>query len=653
MLEASTQDIWQDFQKLLHEDDPVYEYESIALDVFDTFNIPYEGTAGGKLVNVDLKRVDPLSVIKASLLEDYVDSDRLHEFYVNSDGVVEFYYVGKNRSSFTPYYTIESRHYTDSRVSVMVTGAKKRQERVLNEWIPLLENATVFDTESLNSDCLISNFSTHAVIVYPDRLNSSPNSNWNNGIKDLFEPSSPHERCIGFSWSIDPGEVHSDTKIFQQNQSSVPFLVSDTGYIGKPVRRTFTTLDSPGSDCHFVDQDSPDGGTPVKINLEEALTGDLIYTNVRGQQVSKFLGVQGVFVKGYLINNCYGVAAPGTQDKHTAENTLLFVSSDNTIPSLFRLTEGVDYVLVYERDEEGKVAKIPSIQFANNLRVGDLATVGSDVTFYVSPDSTDFLDAIGIEDGYVGKGNILPLENGCAVYVTQVWAQINIDSPCFVVVDPVGDATMIAQQLKASVMPLSLIDEPAPIAFNGELLDQDEIIPDNDPTTTQDFEKTDYQKKLEQASVGRSLNITMSSLDEEGVVKLSRNLYNLLRRDEGVIRTHTCSPEIEPRIGDRGPGGDIINSIEYSYTDQGTYLITITEGPEALGDFAGIDSGIYYKQTENVSTKGTVIQDYGNHVQYLVRVDGYGDIMCINGSGNIVTIRDRVSLTIYNNAVED
>ena len=72
------------------------------------------------------------------------------------------------------------------------------------------------------------------------------------------------------------------------------------------------------------------------------------------------------------------------------------------------------------------------------------------------------------------------------------------------------------------------------------------------------------------------------------------------------------------------------------------------EGPEYFGDFSGIDGGIYYKQTEEVSTKGTIIQDLGNHVQYLVHVDGIGPILCINGCANVLAVRDRVSITIHN-----
>ena len=82
-------------------------------------------------------------------------------------------------------------------------------------------------------------------------------------------------------------------------------------------------------------------------------------------------------------------------------------------------------------------------------------------------------------------------------------------------------------------------------------------------------------------------------------------------------------------------------------------MITVVEGPECFGDFAGIDGDIYYKKTdESLSTQGTVIQDLGNHVQYVVHIDGMGPIQCINASANVISVRDRVSVTIHNNAVE-
>ncbi len=252
----------------------------------------------------------------------------------------------------------------------------------------------------------------------------------------------------------------------------------------------------------------------------------------------------------------------------------------------------------------------------------------------------------------VGKGSILPLENRSGILIDQLWAQVSLDTSCFIVNDSAGNAKKIAEGLKVEVLGIALHDAPAPIAMNGILIDQEAGLLDNDPTTTQDLEDTPMEVAYAEMSSGRTMSLNFASLDETKTKTLSKKLYDLLREDTGKVYTHTCGPTETPEIGDRGPNGGIINTIEYAYTDQGTYLINVTEGPKNFGDFAGIDGGMYYKQTEEVTTKGTVIQDKGNHVDYKIRVDGYGDITAINGCAEVIAVRDRVSITMHNNAVE-
>jgi hypothetical protein len=96
-----------------------------------------------------------------------------------------------------------------------------------------------------------------------------------------------------------------------------------------------------------------------------------------------------------------------------------------------------------------------------------------------------------------------------------------------------------------------------------------------------------------------------------------------------------------------------VNNISYSYTDQGSYTISVTEGPYLVGGAEGLSGGTYMKQTESFSAEGVIIQDLGNHVDYKVRVDAFGDVYAVNLSPNILRVGDRVNVSLHNNPVED
>ena len=386
---------------------------------------------------------------------------------------------------------------------------------------------------------------------------------------------------------------------------------------------------------------------PLDIPSVEGLT----YEDIRGTRVSKFLGVQGVFVVGIPLISCWGVPVDDAAAIAANEiaNTVLCVNSKNIYRNIIKLNESIHYAVLYN-SEDTTYENLPCFQFVDNLRYNDFAAVGTGVDFYIDFLSTDLINLFQGADP--AKGTILPLETNNGVLVEQIWAQVNLDAPCFVVTDPTGKASDIAKNLSVSILGMAIRDLPSPVAINGVLIDQTDGIVDNDPTTIQELQDTAMEVALAEMSSGRTLSLTLASLNENHTRILSSKLYDLLRQDNGEVVTHTCPPTDDPKVGDKGVNGGIVNVVEYSYTDQGSYLINVTEGPEYFGDFAGIDGGIYYKQTEEVSTKGTIIQDLGNHVQYVVHVDGIGPIMCINGCASVLAVRDRVSVTIHNNAVE-
>ena len=683
---------WNSFQDTTLYTDSESPADNILEDICSTFNLPSAGISvpgdGGTLRNVDLKRVNPIAAAKASCLEGLAYTESLTEFAVNEDGKVYTYSVGDAGGNMKVYYTIKSAGYIPSNVGVMVTGGKPKPRRIVSGWIPLIgpsADNTIWNTRYLatGGECMVPGITQQAVVTYKDFVAESGAATYNDGVKNVFELSNPWQRIAGWAWRVDPNSptlIKPTTEIKQQAQSNVLMMVDalgvgivnddkDPGFaigiqgphpnIGQPQQRsTIIRTGDPSIDsCFTFDEDVIECGRTT-LDITIPMVEDITYETVRGVSRSKFRGIGQVMLVGIKLQKCIGIPkdnTAGLSGANTKDNTNLFISASQAGSTLFRLQSQEQYVVVYNEDDD-PTNPTPCIQFAANSRWNDNGSFGTAVDFFVDPNSTDLVNAYG---GYTsgtaikGKGTVLPTNNdGGGVLVQQVWVELALDTASFIVNDPNGSAYDIATNLRVDVTPIVLEDIPAPVAYNGTLVDQSLDIQDNDPTTVQNFTQTPMEVAYEAISSGRSYQISLASIDESGTVSLSRNLYNILTKDTGMSYKHVCDPTSEPKLGGAGQYGGIVNTIEYNYSDQGTYLINVTEGPEAFGDFAGIDGGIYYKRVENIQAQGTIIQDLGNHVDFKVRVDGYGDLYAFNGQSSILTNRDRVAVTIYNNEVE-
>ena len=522
----------------------------VAQDVLDTFGISYNGTGGGTLNKVDLYRVDALSAIKASLLENLADiNSKLIEITVNADGKVEFIDIGSGTSGITGYiyYTVKSATHSPASIGVMVTGGKPQPERRISEWNTLIgssdegKQGTVWDTHYITSECTAPQFSTSCAVTYDDPHLTTGNKNWRDGVEGLFEFDSPFENIIGYVWSVDPGDNVGDTvKIIAKNQTTIPLLVQpvppardpDTGArepiyklgqdehfpsVGTLYNRTSVDLEAAGGAGCWAGENPKVECTAGSLNIsvEEF---DFVKT-VRGIPINKLMGVSSVFLKGVPLEACWGVVTSAAEfSNYPSEgNTELFISSSevtNVAQQIVKLSEGEDYVIGYADDEWAT----PCITFANNTRKNDYIKCGSGVDGegieFIINDRDASLKALfektstDINGVTYGKGTVLPLGGqGAGFLVEQVWAQLELDLPCFLVEDPRGNAKDVAEQLVVRLAALSIFQEPEPIAINGVLVDQVEMQEDNDPTTSQSFIETDYERQMKNMSSGRTLNL--------------------------------------------------------------------------------------------------------------------------------------------------
>jgi len=316
----------------------------------------------------------------------------------------------------------------------------------------------------------------------------------------------------------------------------------------------------------------------------------------------------------------------------------------------FKLEKGTHYVTGYVSDSEDK---IPYIVFIDNSRFEDPIKIDGNAPtkFVVSPESE--WDNGGSTNG---ESLILPTGGTHGILVSSVFVSVLLDTPSIVLYHPDGKnkrAKTIAEKLTYWICPLVSIELPRPIAFNGALLDMVSSIVDHDPTTSQDLTDTPYELALDMMQ-GNGMALTLSFLSQGQCEQLSGTLFAYLNSggSGATESTFVCGPNADVNLGGTGPNGGIVNSIVYSYQDSNSYTISVNCGPTILGDMSQIEGGASPMKTEDISTVGAIIQDMGNHVNYKVRLDGFGERIAVNLSRHILRVGDKVSCTVHNNPVE-
>jgi hypothetical protein len=237
--------------------------------------------------------------------------------------------------------------------------------------------------------------------------------------------------------------------------------------------------------------------------------------------------------------------------------------------------------------------------------------------------------------------------------------------PSIDIFDPLGNASTIADEIAITYTPVIMVDAPPPITYASNktlssvdetrtiastgIIDQVDGIVDADPTTTQDLEDSETSI-LQDNTDGFTLDISLPFCEEDDCLLIAQQLLALQEED---IRTSSIilGPDSNPRLGQLMPDGSVINEISYSYSDSSQYLITISTGPK-YQTVGGFNDSRYQLRTEEVTKEGVVVQDAGNGAEFVVRVDGFGEITALSMILDDISVGDRVNVKIYNNPVE-
>ena len=668
---------------------------SLAVDVLNYYGIDYQGATGGALANIDIKHMDAREVIKLSMLEASSTSNDYYEAMMGPDGIVRFKVIGGYSGRVTnQYYTIVTSRYIEECTGVMVTGAKPLPVRKVVNWKPiwgeLLPAERIYNTSDMITGCNLDNYSAHATIVYNDPHLTTGDSGYEDGIDNLYEQGGsgdddlgPWDSILGYVRWNNPGTkfVTKDTTITHVTSATIPIRIgeaaSDGGvspptggaYVGKKLAKAPRfTEDYIDADCWNNDLQGQD------LNWEDGVKVDIPdkwrFETSRGVIIDKFAGISGVFVLGKELATLK--TGPATKKAAVtritdvkAEDIITYATINNSNTIILQLSDGKHYGVAYKGADD--LPKIPYIVFVDNGEYDDPQTYGN------GPAGTGLELRFGTNSKYydgsgekVTKGThtVLPLSENTGFLVEEIWAILNVNTPSITIYDPNGGggssqfgdvpnrALEIADGYDAQIAPIVITEEPTPIGYNGRLVDQITGIKNNDPTIAQNFEDTDYQQALDEMQGGSGLSLHLSFLNEEQAVKLSGTLFQYMNGLDGREIVYTCGPNCEPELGGYGPGGGVINQINYSYTDSQAYTISVKEGPRLEGKLATIGTGPTFKGSASQSRSGTVMQDKGNHIHYIVRLDDFGEKVAINCCEHVLRVGDRVGCTIHNVPIE-
>ena len=602
---------------------------SAAEEVVRSLGMPFVGTGGDSLAGLDIKHMDADQLINLSLLSD---ESGVKEVGVNVDGALTFKTVGDGDGlgSCDVYYQIQSYTYVEACTGVMVTGRKPRPQRKAAEFVDIWQEG---EKEVYNADWVAENgmsetFSNYATIVFEDPF---LDTRYKDGIDNLYNATSPWESVIGYARYIDwPGSESSpETTVSRSDTSTIPILVSG-GENASSYNANIGTL------VKKVAGESAAEGIP--INIPESFQ----YTTVRGSTLNRLIGIRSIIIVGKKLDSLMGIPIDDAAALSAGEDAAKIMARISSgTDSMYELKDGDHYVITYS---EGK----PSITFTSNSRANDPATFGNEVTLLIDQDSAYM-------PGETLAGvSVLPTGGTDGYLIKQVIALVNVQTPCINIYDPrPGKAVDIAANLQYKLAALLIVDEPAPIAFNGSIINQSDGVADHDPTTTQNFSDTAYEQTLASMN-GGGVSVTMAHLDAGGCSKLSSKLLSHLNRGNGTVTTYVCGPNSTPELG--GYGGDsssVINDIVYSYSDSNSYTVSVTTGPVLLGGITNVTDSVTKKKTESVSSNGVVIQDMGNHIHFKIRLDcGIASVVAINTAPAVIRVGDIVQCTLYNNPVE-
>lgn len=595
--------------------------DNIAASALRAVGINPSGSGGGTLGNMDIQNMEVGTAIKLSLLQSAfggavgAGAGGYTDLVIDRNNNGKFVNTGGGGSSISDvYYTVTSQARLPQKSStVTVVGKDPLPIRVLGPSQNVLAGASdIVDLTQMESNCNKYNFIQSATKMYKEPLASAGS---NTSVNSVYSWCGPNENIIGWVYSLD-GSIPESATVSHNGQTSIPVLLPSTS---TGPRFTKGTAEDP----NCAGPDDCEGGitVPVPDIAKYAADGGSWNSDYNG-----FLGISKVIIIGTVLDEIY--SAPSTPG--STENPKFYATINDSSAKAIALTEGQDYAVKYPSQTTAEIC------FANNKNPKDPGYYDNTIDI----EATHKSGAAYVGQRFSGANAFLTAPNQ-GIIIKQIWAVCNMDVPSLQVVDKQGDAQAILNSITYRVAALKVHDAPAPMAVNGSLVEQ----------TTEGSLQDNAASAQNAGGSGQGVSLTLPFLSPGQCERASGYLHNLMSQGGGTApeKTYICGPKCNPSLG-QGAAGGTINKITHSYSDQGTYTVSVTCGPAFRGDILATGGAAPTPYAvENVSTKGSVTHVQGSSVT--VRVDGYGTMSAINCQNEFLRPGDRVSVTLHNNPV--
>ncbi len=261
------------------------------------------------------------------------------------------------------------------------------------------------------------------------------------------------------------------------------------------------------------------------------------------------------------------------------------------------------------------------------------------------------------------------IQNGTKLgfLVTDYWIGFEVERPCVVV--KTNDSTPARQHcddLKLEYAPIVIKDAPPEFAYKYRkkeggtevvrvpVEEQARFLPDNDPTTCQNFEETP-SAVMQDRMQGNVINITLPfCVGADACATVAETIFDYQTYDAVQVVSLTCGPEDEPELGAAVLGYETnlrIESINYSYSDGSSYTIEVTLGP-IFSNIGSWNTTTWAPKVEQKTRPAKVVWAGGDGVNYRVDVQGLGVYNAINADTSVWSVGETVTATVYNLPVE-
>ena len=662
----------------------------LSVTILTQFGIPFDATftnQGTPLPGFDIHNQDVTTMLKLSLLTELING-KFIEIEMDENGIARFYEVGTEAASNVDIrYCVPTSDLNQPIDLVIVRGYDTPPERQLRDSFDGLKNKELMGYEDCAKDSCEEGFvARHATISYDD---PQLDQTYLDDIKNSYELKA-FESLMGYLIDLDlpdgienvPGlkitfgdttkeYIEVDTQFINNTINVNSFLGNKTGRAGVS---GFSTISDTGSGTfrtggsvpiivNLINEGNFNGLPVCGVDLTSIAGGVITFPRERflrenkfGELESDFMGVVDIVFSAHKVRSF--TLSPGG---FGINGSLVWVVSP--LRDLVSLQHGKNWSWTIDVSEDVSVYLFSILEDARAQATCDVYS--NPAPFFSDPASatkafsfsndlltstpvseTEFICNIGDDLGYYNPGGKM-----CVVVERR--------RPSIDIFDPRGAALSLASQISVTYTPLVVVDLPQPITYAAPdaltnatktidafgIIDQADGIIDADPTTKQNLSDSETSV-LQDNTDGFTLDLTLPFCEEDDCLTIAKELLAL---QSAVTETKSVimGPSSEPKLGQVLADGTTINEISYSYSDSSQYLITVAAGPkyQNLGSFS---NSAYQLQTTDVTRDGLVIQDAGNGAEYVVRVNGFGEITALSMVLEDISVGDRVNVRIYN-----